>query len=583
VKRLAALSIVALAAAVATPSAADPAPRARAITRLDDARTCVPLANGGFAVGTGGGLAMIAKDGGVKTLTSIDGLPETRVHSVVESGDGLWVGTEGGAAFVSSGRVARTVGNQPVQSVYVASNGAIYLGTRGAGVFRLATRESAPELLRNTTKGTRVAAIAERGGVVHVAYSDGSLARVDGNALVAIDGSPTHGQALASVGAALLLGDLEGLYRVDGNTFTQLASVDARGIAPASGDTIAVATYGGGLQTGSLRGALHADGSVAKLARGVGVRGASRCVATEDGVYLDEGKGTFHKQALGGPSSNDVTALVVSASGKIAIGTFESGAQSYEGGAWKRVPGVDPHETVNGMAWQGERMWLATAHGIVRVGADGSARRFTSHDGLPTTFSRSVAVVSNDRVVVGTDSGPAIIEGDRVVAVEDTKKGALRALASPMHAAYSVAAGSDGTLYIGTTSGLYFGKDGTFARASVATGELEDDWVTSIAVDGSDVFVGTYAKGVTHLHFENGKPKATQLGGGYVNDDGLTIANGMIYAATMEHVLVRPKNDDAAKWESRATLSPGRDVTAVRFVGTDTWVASRRGIAVTAK
>src|SRR5207237_2457599 len=126
----------------------------------------------------------------------------------------------------------------------------------------------------------------------HVAYSDGALAKVDGSTIVALDGSPTHGQALASVGNTLVLGDLEGLYRVDdarsaassgaatgrapegsadrhGATFTQLASVDARGIA-SSGDTIALATYGGGFQTGALRGALSTDPSVAKLARGVG-------------------------------------------------------------------------------------------------------------------------------------------------------------------------------------------------------------------------------------------------------------------------------------------------------------------------
>ncbi len=578
-KKVAALALV----LVAVPCAADPAPRAQALTRLDDARACTPLANGGFAVATGGGLAILDEHGAAKTVTAIDGLPDTRVHAVAEQGDGVWVGTEAGAAFVTlGGTVARTTGTAPVQSVYVAKNGAIYLGTRGAGVFRLASRDAAPELLRNATKGTRVSAIAEKDGAIYVAYADGPLARLDGSSLAALDGSPTHGQSLGVARGALLYGDLEGLYRVDGTTFTQLASVDARGIAP-GGDGMLVATFGGGLQTGTVRGVLHADPVVAELARGVGSRGAARCVATTDGLFVDDGKSGLHKLALGGPSSNDVTALVASPSGKVAIGTFENGAQLRDGESWKRVPGVDPHDTIEGMAWQGDRLWIATAHGLVRVSGDGSSRRFTSHDGLPTTFSRAVAVVTPERVIVGTDAGPALVEGDRVIPIEQTTKGAPRGLASAMHATYSVAAAPDGTLYIGTTAGLYFGKDGAFTRAAVATGELQDDWVTAIALDpdrAPDVFVGTYAKGVTHLRFENGKPKATHLGGGYVNDDGLTIANGNVYASTMEHALVRPKSDDAARWQPLPSASPGRDVTAVRFVGGAMWVASRRGIGV---
>jgi hypothetical protein len=578
VKKLAVATALVL---LAVPCAADPSPRAQAVTRLDDARSCAPLAGGGFAVATGGGLAILDEHGAAKTVTAIDGLPDTRVHSVVEQGDGVWVGTEAGAAFVTrGGHVARTAGTAPVQSVYIANNGAIYLGTRGAGVFRLASREAAPELLRNGTKGTRVSAIAEKDGAIYVAYADGPLARLDGNALVGLEGAPTHGQSLGVARGTLFYGDLEGLYRVEGTTFTQVASVDARGIAP-GGDGILVATFGGGLQTGSVRGALRTDPVVPKLARGVGSRGAARCVATTEGVFVDDGSSGLHKVALGGPSSNDVTALVASPSGKIAIGTFENGAQLREGEAWKRVPGTDPHDTIEGMAWQGDRLWVATAHGLVRVSPDGSSRRFTSHDGLPSSFSRAVAVVTPERVLVGTDSGPALVEGDRVIPIEETKKGAPRGLASPMHAAYAVAAAPDGTLYIGTTAGLYWGKDGTFTRAALATGELQDDWVTAIALDGSDLFVGTYAKGVTHLRFENGKPKATHLGGGYVNDDGITIVNGNVYASTMEHVLVRPKGDDAAHWQPLPSATPGRDVTAVRFAAGAMWVASRRGIGVT--
>jgi ligand-binding sensor domain-containing protein len=585
--KTAALLAAAAIFTVASSAAAEPASKAtKTLTALDDARACQPLVKGGFAVATGGGLAVIAKDGTSRTLTSIDGLPETRVHAVVEQGSGVWVGTEAGAAYVSlegAPRVTRTALTAPVHAVQVATNGAVYLGTRGAGVFRLASADSVPELLRTTVSGTRVSALAQTSdGTLYVGYADGPLARLDGSMLKGVDRSPTHTQALATVGSELFVGDLEGLSRLDPTGgLTSLSSVDARGLAASNGSLL-VAAYGAGLMSGTTRGALRTDSTVPKLARGVAIRGSARCVATTEGVYIDEGTGAFHKASLGGPTSNDVTAIAASGT-RVAIGTFESGASIAENGVLTRVHGIDRTETVNGLAWQGDRLWLATVHGLVRVSSDGSVRRFTSHDGLPSTFTRSIHVLSTGRVLVGTENGAAFVDGERVTPLFPFRKGVPVPIASPMHATWALASSPDGTLYIGTAAGLYHGKDGAFERASLASGELEDDWVTALAVDGHDVFVGTYAKGVTQLHFEAGQAKptrATHLGGGYVNADGIVVAGGKIYAATMDHLLVRSTSDASAKWEPMPGASPGRDVTAVRFVGGETWVASRRGIGI---
>ena len=571
----------------------------RTLTDLDDARACQPLGGGGYAVATGGGLAIVGKDGSTRAITAIDGLPETRVHAVVEQGSGVWVGTEAGAAYVAldgnggAPRVTRTVLTAPVHVVYASRGGAVYFGTRGAGVFRLAAPDAAPELLRSSVKGTHAAAIAEKDGVVYVAYADGPLAKLEGGVLKAIEQSPTHGQALATVkvdgGSELVLGDLEGLYRVDASGFTSLASVDARGIAATANGGMLVATFGSGLMSGNTRGALRSDAAVPKLARSVSVdaRGSARCVATTDGVFVADGaSGTgasaFHKVALGGPTSNDVTALAANASGtRVAIGTFDSGASISEGGVLRRVRGLDRNETISNLAWQGDRLWVATAHGLVRVDGDGTERRFTSHDGLPNSYTRAIHVLSTGRVLVGTDAGAALVDGDRITPIVPIKKDAPVPIASPMHATWSLASSPDGTLYLGTAAGLYFGKDGQFERASLASGDLEDDWVTALAVDGHDVYAGTYSKGVTRLHFEGQKRVATQLGGGYVNTGGLLVSGGKIYAATMDHLLVRPIGGEA--WQAMPSATPGRDVTAVQFVTTELWTASRRGIGIAAR
>jgi hypothetical protein len=592
-RALAALALATLTTATPARAQAPTAPPTRALTSLTDARACAPLTAGGFAVATGGGLALLAKDGTSRTLTSIDGLPETRVHAVVEQGAGVWVGTEAGAAYVSLSaepRVTRTALTAPVHAIHVSPSGAVYLGTRGAGVYRLAAADAAPELVRSSVKGTHVAAITEHAGALHVAYADGPLARLDGGLLKGVDRSPTHGQALATVGAELLLGDLEGLFRVDATGVTAIASVDARALASTSSGSLLVATWGSGLMQGTTRGALRADALVPRLARGVATRGAARCVATTEGAFLDDGAGAFRKAPLGGPTSNDVTALAASKSGdatgpRIAIGTFESGASLYENGTLTRIHGIDRTETVNGLAWQGDRLWLATVHGLVRVAPDGTTRRFTSHDGLPSSFSRSIHVLSTNRVLVGTESGAAFVDGERVTPLLPFEKGKAVPIASPMHATWALASSADGTLYVGTAAGLYYGKDGAFERASLATGALEDDWVTALAVDGRDVLVGTYSKGVTRLHFDGAKskPAPTHLGGGYVNADGLVIEGGKLYVATMDSLLVRPlaATDDAAKWEPLPSAAPGRDVTAVRFVAGERWVSSRRGLGIT--
>jgi ligand-binding sensor domain-containing protein len=193
-------------------------------------------------------------------------------------------------------------------------------------------------------------------------------------------------------------------------------------------------------------------------------------------------------------------------------------------------------------------------------------------------------VLSDERVLVGTERGPAFVDGDRVSALAPTAKKERSSLSSPMHATWALASGPDGTLYVGTTVGLYYGKGGRFERASLAAGDLSDDWVTALAVEGSDVFVGTYSQGVTRLRFGGtGRPAPSDLGGGHINADGLVVAGGLLYAATMDGLLTRPLGDDAASWASLPAVSPGRDVTAVRFVGGQMWVASRRGIAISAR
>jgi ligand-binding sensor domain-containing protein len=593
-----------LAAAVTTGSAARAdAPRPRVLTGLDDARACAPLEGGGFAVGTGGGLALVRADGTLEgLLTSLDGLPDTRVHAVAPGTDGLWIGTEGGAALVVGGVVVRTVGSRAVHAVYAPPGGGVWLGTWGEGVTRLADKGATPVLVPTTAAGRHVAAITEHGGHVHVAYVDGPVTRLEGaperpRLVEAAPGGPSHGQALASVGGRLVLGDVEGLFRVDTSAPRAIAfsSVDARGIV-ADGSTLLVASYGTGLLSGAQ---LRTEPGVPRWVRGVAATNAARCAATTDGLFVDtrDGRG-WRKLGLGGLASNDVTALAASPAGdRIAIGTFDRGAGLADTtGAVRPIAGLEHDETVSAAAWQGtDRLWLGTAHGLVEVSRSGTAiRRIRAADGLPSSIVRSILVLAPDRLLVGTEEGAALVEGGRITPLAPGEKGAKGSRAgidSPAHATWALARTAAGRIFLGTSTGLYWSDSmaGPFARASVATEELRDDWVTALSVvdgpDGrSDVFVGTYSGGVTRLVFTGAaRPRAVHLGGGYVNPGALGVRGGEITAATMDGLLTRPLGDDAASWRSRFDAATGRDVTAAEPAFGGLWVASRRGIAVVAR
>lgn len=574
-KRAAVALAVGLAVGTAARSAA-----AEGLIAGDDARACAPLPGGGVAVATGGGLVLVDAAGVARIVTSREGLPESRVHAVAVDGEAVWAGTEAGAArvVVASGRVEKTVGHVPVHAVFVRSGGEVLLGTWGEGL----VRAGGGAVVAAPAAG-RVTAIAEHEGAIWIAREGGAPGRVEGGKVVASAGLGVHGQALAGGGpTGLVVGDLEGLFRAGARG--AVSDVDARGLAWDRDGTLLVATWGEGLLAKRGESFAKIEG-LPREVRGVSVAGSARCVATTSGVRLDRGDGRFVKVPLGARASlpsNDVTAIAPNEGGDVvAVGTFDRGAVLVDGAggpgaAARPVKGVLATDTVNALAWQKDALWVGTAQGLVRVGAAGEVRRFTARDGLPNGMIRAL-LVDGARVVVGTDEGPAFVEGDLVTPFEAVTKGRPSPLASPMHATWALAKAADGALLFGTTSGLYRARGKTVMRASVATGALDDDWVTALAPVGDDVLVGTYAHGVTRL--DAALEAKGRLGGGYVNPAGLRVASGRVTAATMDGLLSRPLEGEAA-WQAEPSAAPGKDVTAVASVKGARWGASRRGVAI---
>src|SRR5262249_24635519 len=120
-----------------------------------------------------------------------------------------------------------------------------------------------------------------------------------------------------------------------------------------------------------------------------------------------------------------------------------------------------------------------------------------------------------------------------------------------------------------------------WVHLAMATGDLEDDWITALAVRGRTIYAGTYNAGVTALTMDEAgafTDAAQHLGGGYVNTGGLLVARGKLFAATMNGLWMRPAEGEGA-WQTASRAAPGKDVTAVVAAGDRLWVASRRGLA----
>jgi hypothetical protein len=244
----------------------------------------------------------------------------------------------------------------------------------------------------------------------------------------------------------------------------------------------------------------------------------------------------------------------------VVVGTFDRGAATLERGAWRAIDGIDPR--VNDLALQGSRLWIATARGLfVREG-----RRLRRVAGLPSDDVHAVLPLRDGRVAVGTAKGAALLRGRKVVLL-----GAKQGL--PIGGAvWALAEGGDGSLWLGSSRGLYrVPPRGRFTRLSMAGGHLPDDWITAIAIHEGTVYAGTYRRGVVRLTSGEAGWNGEPLGGGYVNFHGLRLEDGRLFAATMHGLKSRAL--DAAAWDPpRKTLGP--DVTG--FAGG--WVATRRGL-----
>jgi ligand-binding sensor domain-containing protein len=551
-------------------------------TSTAEVRACQPLSDGRVLAATTGGLVLYGPDLDVERIwTAHDGLPGTDVRALALAKDGasVWAGGPDGVVAVrrDGWSVTPFASVRSVRALHLDGD-RLLVGAAG-GMVVIDTREGQEPRRYDLPDSSRggpspfVTSLAVAPGAVHVGTSGRGLFLWDGSRLVP---APAHGpspyvHALAAGGSRVLAATVGGV--VDAARSTSLSTRQVRALMRGDGGWL-MGTMGEGLI--ALDDRTGAERPVALPARDVtalGREGDTLCAGTTDGTFVRHGDGPWRHARAGGPPSNDVTA-VASDGERMWVGTFDRGLALLERGTWRTVEGLD--DRVNALAVErhpnGTRLWVATARGLATV-EQGIVRVRRVADGLPGDDVHAVSTLRGGGVIVGTSRGAAIVRGGRVEAL--AKSGA------PGEATWAVAEGADGSLWLGTTNGLYRHRPGTpVRRFSVAGGELTDNWVTSILVDGASVWVGTYAGGVSRvtpgLRTVSAEPRAPRV---HVNPAGLSIASGRLWAATMEGLMDRPLDGDDAAWRVDPNAAPGPDVTAVLADGEALWVASRNGLA----
>jgi signal transduction histidine kinase/ligand-binding sensor domain-containing protein/CheY-like chemotaxis protein len=465
-----------------------------------------------------------------------DGLPQNSVRAIVQTREGyLWFGTAEGLARFDGNRFTvfdRTstpsLPSGNIQSLAVASDGALWIGFRRHGLARL----YAGQLTRWTTaeglSGDEIVSLlATPDGSIWAGAASHGLNRIrdghitiyrreqglpdndcyalaltaDGGVLVGTatgaarvsdagvkpfafqEDHPTPVMAiLPSDAGGLWLGTPRGLWHVEAGRQRQyttadgLPSNDVTALVPGRDRTLWIAMRSGGLarlRDGRIESFGIADGLTDDFVHTMFEdRERNLWVGTNTGGVTRMRQTPFRTVSTReGVPGDSVRAVFESRDGSMWVGTPAQGLARLANGAvtrWTTREGLP----VDGISMIGESrdgsMWIGTLVGLIRM-KGGSLTRYTRASGLPHENVRSMFEDRDGGIWIGTFGGVCRIEGDRCRAVDG-----LNMYARGFHQS------ADGDIWIAGYGGLFRYHDGRVAHWSASNG-LSSDFVTSLA------------------------------------------------------------------------------------------------------
>jgi outer membrane protein assembly factor BamB len=223
---------------------------------------------------------------------------------------------------------------------------------------------------------------------------------------------------------------------------------------------------------------------------------------------------------------------------------------------------------------------VATANGVAIFDTAAQLREaFTSKNGLPSSHVSDLLFEPDNRrdgssLVMATPAGMTFVEHGSVSSIS-----AFQGLVN--NHVYTLAA-RDGTLLAGTLGGFSILRNGSVAaNFTTANSTLRQNWITSSAVLGNDIYLGTYGSGVIRLghdstltRFKEFSTQRTEI-----NANALLATERAIYAGTAGQGLAVLRAGEE-RWHFIRAGLPSLNVTAIAsrngtlFVGTDNGLVS---------
>ncbi len=489
-------------------------------------------AAGSLWIGTAAGLARY-RNGVFQLYTRGDGLPADTVWFSYEDGHHrLWAITSGGPAYLSGGRFEPLSGGEsaaPLTRHALAEDaqGTLWLGGT-AGVFAVDTRANHPRITQRLLNASQVAAVeVDRAGAVWIGANGGLTRYADGRLSPVAMGARTEITTLAPASSGgLWAGTSSGLVHVGANGVT--AIVQSNGQPVGHVDHL-FADREGVLWLAAERGVFRLAGNQLESFASYSALSGSRVLSIyEDregdlwmgtdssGLHLLRDQKFTSYTTSDGLSGNMVRCVFQGSNGDLWIGTDGAGLNLRinhgTGGAAGRgfvhytaADGLSSNVILSLAGGANGDLWIGTPDGLnllhpgpgKREGAaKGKVERFTTADGLPDDFVRSLYADPDGSLWIGTRHGLAHRAGGMF-----TVYSGLDGLASDFIGAILR---QDRDLWVGTSGGLSRVRDGAFTNYTMRQG-LSDNVVTVIAQGkqnreaGPALWLGTNGGGLNRM------------------------------------------------------------------------------------
>lgn len=497
-----------------------------------------------------------------------DGLPQSSVHTIVQTRDGyLWMGTQQGLVRFDGVRFTLFRGtNTPqmradhVSALHETKDGTLWVGTYGGGLLSLKAGRFHAYTTADGLSGDTVVALAEDADrALWVATHTEGISRLTASGFATYSAADGLGSAVVTsvivdATGAVWAGTSSGLSRFDNGKFVNYTVRD--GLA---GDyvTALAADPGGGVWVGAQEGlTLWRDGRAATDAVPHGLPHAAvqtlhvdaaggLWVGTKGGVgrLVD---GTFSTLTTrDGLASANVVAICQDREGSIWIGMDGGGLSRWHDSTFYNLG--ESHGLGDEVAYSiaGSRrggFWVGTEGGGVFRFKDGRFNRTVFSGPMPATTVRALLEDSQERLWIGSerrlyrckgarcdtyDSSAGLPEFAVRVVFEDrdgriwvgTDGGGLSRIDDRGIVTYTerdglaenrirtVVPAGDGGIWIGTYGGLSHYKDGVFRSYTRAQG-LPHTFVRSLYEDtDGTLWIATYGGGLIRFngaHFAAG-------------------------------------------------------------------------------